>query len=177
MSAENVKNKKAYFIGGGIGALSGAVFLIRDGKMPAENIHIYDKLNVSGGSMDGSGNADDGYVIRGGRMFDYEQYPALWNVLSEIPAISDKNISVYEEIKNFNERIQTNSKARLVDRNGQITDVSSMGFNESDRMTLIKLMAKSEKSLEDITIEDFFSPHFFTTNFWYMWATTIAFEP
>ena len=95
MSAENVKNKKAYFIGGGIGALSGAVFLIRDGKMPAENIHIYDKLNVSGGSMDGSGNADDGYVIRGGRMFDYEQYPALWNVLSEIPAISDKNISVY----------------------------------------------------------------------------------
>lgn len=158
MSAENVKNKKAYFTGGGIGALSGAVFLIRDGKMPAENIHIYDKLNVSGGSMDGSGNADDGYVIRRGRMFDYEQYPALWNVLSEIPAISDKNISVYEEIKNFNERIQTNSKARLVDRNGQITDVSSMGFNESDRMTLIKLMAKSEKSLEDITIEDFFSP-------------------
>ena len=177
MSAENVRNRKAYFIGGGVGALSGAVFLIRDGKMSAENIHIYEKLNISGESMDGSGNADDGYVIRGGRMFDYEQYPALWNVLSEIPAISNKNISVYDEIKDFNEKVQTNGKARLVDRNGQITDVSSMGFDESDRISLVKLMVKSEHSLEDITIEDFFSPHFFTTNFWYMWATTFAFEP
>lgn len=177
MSAENIRNRKAFFIGGGVGALSGAVFLIRDGKMPPENIHIYEKLNITGGSMDGSGNADDGYVIRGGRMFDYEQYPALWNVLSEIPAISDKNISVYDEIKDFNEKVHTNGKARLVDRNGVITDVSSMGFNESDRMTLIKLMVKSEESLEDITIEDFFPPHFFTTNFWYMWATTFAFEP
>ena len=27
-----------------------------------------------------------------------------------------------------------------------------------------------------MTIEDWFGPHFFETNFWYMWQTTFAFQ-
>ena len=36
----------------------------------------------------------------------------------------------------------------------------------------------SEEELDDMTIEDWFSdtPHFFETNFWYMWQTTFAFQ-
>ncbi len=33
---------KAYFIGGGIGSLAGAAFLIRDGGMPGNEITIYE---------------------------------------------------------------------------------------------------------------------------------------
>ncbi len=40
----NMENKKAFFIGGGVGSLAGAAFLIRDGKMPGKNITIYEGL-------------------------------------------------------------------------------------------------------------------------------------
>ena len=34
---------KAYFIGGGIGSLSGAAFMIRDGGIPGKDITIFEK--------------------------------------------------------------------------------------------------------------------------------------
>ena len=38
-------------------------------------------------------------------------------------------------------------------------------------------MAASEESLGAKQIQDMFAPSFFETNFWYMWATTFAFQP
>ena len=37
------KMTKAYFVGGGIASLAGAVFLIRDGNMPGKSITIWKK--------------------------------------------------------------------------------------------------------------------------------------
>ena len=37
-------------------------------------------------------------------------------------------------------------------------------------------MITPENELDDLTIQDWFSPHFFETNFWYMWQTTFAFQ-
>jgi len=34
-------NRKAYFVGSGIASLAGAAFLIRDGLIPGNNIHIF----------------------------------------------------------------------------------------------------------------------------------------
>ena len=53
-----------------------------------------------------------------------------------------------------------------------------MGFDNKDRLLLAKLMKTPEENLDDMTIEDWFkeSPHFFETNFWYMWQTTFAFQ-
>lgn len=36
----DVDNKHAYIIGTGLAALSAACYLVRDGQMPGENIHI-----------------------------------------------------------------------------------------------------------------------------------------
>lgn len=58
---ENIERRKAYLIGGGIASLSAAAFLIRDAHMPGKNIHILEQSKVYGGSMDGAGNAIDGY--------------------------------------------------------------------------------------------------------------------
>ena len=46
-------NRKAYFVGSGIASLAGAAFLIRDGLIPGEAIHIFEELNTTGGSLDG----------------------------------------------------------------------------------------------------------------------------
>lgn len=40
---EGIAAKKAYLVGGGIGSLSAAAFLIRDGHMPGKNIHILEE--------------------------------------------------------------------------------------------------------------------------------------
>jgi oleate hydratase len=50
--------RKVYFVGSGIAALAGAVFLIRDGLIPGENIHIFEELKLTGGSLDGAGSPD-----------------------------------------------------------------------------------------------------------------------
>lgn len=177
MSKENFESRKGYLIGGGIASLSAAVFMIRDGRMDGNDIHIFEESDKIGGALDGSGNSKDGYVIRGGRMFDYEQYKTLFNLLSEIPSVANPKITVTEEIYTFNEKIQTHANARLIDKNGNIADVSTMGFNEGDRLSLVRLLAEPESFLGKSRIDQIFSFHFFKTNFWYMWATMFAFQP
>jgi len=40
---EGVDNKSAYIIGSGLGALAAACFLVRDGQMKGEKVHILEK--------------------------------------------------------------------------------------------------------------------------------------
>lgn len=177
MSKENFEPRKGYLIGGGIASLAAAVFMIRDGRMNGQDIHIFEESDRVGGALDGNGNSREGYVIRGGRMFDYEQYKTLFNLLSEIPSVANPKITVTEEIYTFNEKVQTRANARLIDKNGNIVDVSSMGFDEGDRLSLVRLLAEPESFLGNSRIDQIFSFHFFKTNFWYMWATMFAFQP
>jgi oleate hydratase len=59
---------RVFLVGGGIASLAAAVFLIRDGEIRGGNITILEELDTIGGSLDGSGSALAGYVLRGGRM-------------------------------------------------------------------------------------------------------------
>ncbi len=174
----NPGDMKAYFIGGGLASMAGAVYLIRDCDVKGKNIHIYEGLPIFGGSNDGSGNKGEGFLCRGGRMLNEETYENFWDLLSEIPSLENPARSLKEEILNFDHAHPTCAKARLIDKNGSILDVKRMGFDCKDRSLLLKLMMTPEKCLDDLTIEDWFctSPHFFTTNFWYMWQTTFAFQ-
>lgn len=59
LKPEDIENKKTYLIGGGIASLSTAAYLILDGHMDGKNITIFE-----------DGNANDGYIIRGGRKME-----------------------------------------------------------------------------------------------------------
>lgn len=171
-------DKQVYFVGGGLASLAGAAYLIRDCNFKGENIHIIEGLKILGGSNDGAGDAINGFVCRGGRMLNEETYENFWELFRSIPSLDMPGMSVTEEILNFDHLHPTHAQARLVDKNGVIQDVRSMGFNNDDRMALGKLMITPEENLDDMTIEQWFSntPHFFETNFWYMWQTTFAFQ-
>jgi oleate hydratase len=169
-------NLSAYFVGGGIASLAGATFLIRDGKIPGNNITIFEESPLNGGSLDGSGGAEKGYVMRGGRMFNFS-YLCTYDLLSTIPSLSLPGRSVTQETSDFNKNVKTHANARLVDRDGKIVDVSSLGFKEADRLDLEELFIIPEATLGIKTITDWFKPHFFKTNFWYMWCSMFAFEP
>jgi oleate hydratase len=65
---------KAYLIGGWIGSLAAAAFVVRDAAMPGENIFAFKTLNKLGGGLDAAGNSVTGYSMRGARMFTFENY-------------------------------------------------------------------------------------------------------
>ena len=166
---------RAYLVGGGIASLAAAAFLIRDGGFPGENIHVLEELPVAGGSMDGSGEPA-GYVTRGGRMLEEEAYTCLWNLLETIPTLADETVTVREEITEFNAKWPTDAKARLIGKGTTILDASDYGLDTRDRLELTRLLVLPEAVIGARRIEDFFSPHFFETNFWAMWRTTFAFQ-
>lgn len=172
------ETQQVYFVGGGLASLAGAVYLVRDCDFPGKNIHILESLKLLGGSNDGAGSPQNGFVVRGGRMLNDETYENLWELLSTIPSLEMKGKSVRDEIVAFDTAHPTRSKARLVDSNGKIPNVKSMGFNTQDRLVLGKLMLTPEEKLDNLRICDWFekTPHFFETNFWYMWQTTFAFQ-
>ena len=168
---------KAHLVGGGIGSLAAAAFMIRDGRVPGRNITIYEASNVIGGSLDAAGNAETGYHLRGGRMLTTDNYECTWGLFKSIPSLANPGKTVFDETIEFNQVMQAHSQARLVDANRAIVDVSSMGFSMTDRIELTELMLASEDRLGADRITDWLSPEFFKTRFWYMWATTFAFQP
>ena len=171
------RDRKAHLVGGGIGSLAAAAFMIRDGGLPGGNITIYEALPVLGGSLDGGGDHQDGYTLRGGRMLTTDNFECTWGLFKSIPSLVNPGKTVFDETVAFNQEFKSHSQARLVDRNRAIVDVTSMGFSMTDRMELVKLMMAREPDLGTDPISDWFSPEFFTTTFWHMWATTFAFQP
>lgn len=168
---------KVYFIGAGIASMSGALFLTRDARVKGKDITIFEQLNIDGGSCDGSGDAENGYMIRGGRMINYEHYTAILDMLNSVPSLTDPQTTVRDEIYKFSNETKTCAHARLIGKDHNILDASSLGFNNNDRAAMVKLMLADEDELAPVRIDQLFSPHFFETNFWYMWATTFAFQP
>lgn len=168
---------KAYLIGGGIGSLSAAAFMIRDGGVSGKQITIFEAMPLLGGSLDGAGNPEHGYTLRGGRMLTTDNYECTWDLFNSIPSLSNPAQSVFDETVAFNLKNMPHSMARLVDKNRFKVDVTSMGFSMQDRMELLKLSEADEASLGNSAITDWLSPTFFETKFWFMWATTFAFQP
>ena len=175
--AANTAIVKAHFVGGGIGSLAAAAFMIRDANVPGGNITIYEAMGVLGGALDGAGNAIDGYRLRGGRMLTSDNYECVWDLFKTIPSLENPPTSVFDETMAFNKQHVPHAQARLVDRNCHRTDVTTMGFTMSDRVELVKIAEASEDELGSDRITEWLSPPFFRTNFWFMWQTTFAFQP
>src|ERR1700750_191996 len=79
--------RQVYLVGGGIASLAAAAFLIRDGDILGQNITILEESDSLGGSLDGSGSPESGYVVRGGRMLE-SKYLCTFDLFSSIPTLS-----------------------------------------------------------------------------------------
>ena len=99
-------NSKAWLVGGGIGSLAAAAFILRDGNLPSENISILEAGPLMGGSLDGGGDPAAGYSMRGGRMLTTENYECTWDLYKSIPSLIHKGKTVFDETVEFNDKIQ-----------------------------------------------------------------------
>lgn len=168
------RESRMFLVGGGIASLAAAAFLIRDGDVRGSDITIIDEGALLGGSLDGSGSPEKGYVLRGGRMFE-SQYRCTFDLFASIPTL-DAGMTVTQEIESWNETIKTSSGSRLFAQ-GHREVAPAFGLSERHILTIERLAIEPEAMLGRSTIADQFDAAFFETNFWLMWCTTFAFQP
>lgn len=173
----NVDEKSAYLVGSGLASLAAATFLIRDGRMKGDKIHIFEELALPGGSMDGIWNEQKGYIIRGGREME-PHFETLWDLFRSIPSLETEDASVLDEFYWLNKEDPSYSKTRVIENRGQrLSTDGKLTLTNKAIEELIKLALTSEDQLQDVKIYDVFSDDFFKSNFWLYWATMFAFEP
>ena len=171
-----VDNKSAYIIGSGLAALTAACYLVRDGQMKGEHVHILEKEQLAGGACDGCKYEDVGYVMRGGREMD-NHFEVMWDLFHSIPSIETEGVSVLDEYYWLNKEDPNYSLCRATVNRGE--DAHTDGkFDISDKgaMEIMKLFFTPEEDLQDKKITDFFDDEVLNSNFWLYWRTMFAFE-
>ena len=168
---------KAYLVGGGIGSLAAAAFMIRDGNVPGENITILEAAACHGWKPGWCRDPEQGYSMRGGRMLTTDNYECTWDLYKSIPSLDHPGKIGLRGDRRVQRAAQGAFDGRLVDKRRAKVPVTSMGFSLQDRIELLKLSQTDEDTLGASCITDWLSPGFFETEFWYMWATTFAFQP
>ena len=173
---ENVDNKCAYIIGSGLGALAAACFLVRDGQMKGENVHILEKEPIPGGACDGYYYNDIGYVMRGGREMD-NHFECMWDLFRSIPSIETEGVSVLDEYYWLNKADPNYSLMRATVNRGEDAHTDKK-FNISDKgaMEIMKLFFTPDEQLYNKRINEVFDEEVFDSNFWLYWRTMFAFE-
>lgn len=170
-----VDHKSAYIVGGGLAGLATAVFLVRDAHMAGERIHILEELSVAGGSLDGADKPEIGFVTRGGREME-NHFECLWDMYSSIPSLEIPGASYLDEYYWLDKDDPNSSNCRMIyDRGNEVPDDGQYTLGKTSR-EIIKLIMTPEEKLGAKTIEEYFSPDFFASNFWYYWSTMFAFE-
>lgn len=174
---KDIENRYAHLVGGGIGNLIAAAYLIRDGHMPGKNITLYEAKPVSGGSLDGAGNNEEGFIARGGREMG-QHFESFFDIMKDVPAIEmPEPHSVVDEFRKTNEMDPNYNPCRLISDHGtKRLRNPEMGLNKKAQLQIVKLLFANEKDIQYKTISDWFSDDFLQSNFYLMWKSMFAFQ-
>ena len=173
---EGVDKKSAYIIGTGLAGLSAAFYLVRDGQMKGEHIHLLEKLDLAGGSCDGRKDVTKGFYMRGGREMD-NHFECMWDMFRSVPSIETPNISVLDEYYWLNKHDPNYSLCRATINCGEDAHTDKMfKLDRKSAIALSKLFITPEKDLENKKISDVLPDSFWETNFWLYWQTMFAFQ-
>ena len=173
---EGVEKKSAYIIGTGLAGLTAAFYLVRDGQMPGNHIHLLEKLELAGGSCDGYKDVHKGFYMRGGREMD-NHFEIMWDVFRDVPSIETPNISVLDEYYWLNKHDPNYSLCRATVNKGEDAHTDKLfKLDKDSAMALSQLFITPEADLEDKKISDVLPESFWETNFWLYWQTMFAFQ-
>ena len=173
---EGVDHKSAYIIGTGLAALSAACYLVRDGQMKGERIHIFEKDPIPGGACDGFEYPGVGYVMRGGREMD-NHFEVMWDLFHSIPSIETEGVSVLDEYYWLNKEDPNYSLCRATVNRGQDAHTyKKFAVSDKAQMEIMRLFFTPDEELYDKRIDEYFDDEVFDSNFWLYWRTMFAFE-
>lgn len=173
---EGVEKKSAYIIGTGLAGLTAAFYLVRDGQMPGNHIHLLEKLELAGGSCDGYKDVHKGFYMRGGREMD-NHFEIMWDVFRDVPSIETPNVSVLDEYYWLNKHDPNYSLCRATVNKGEDAHTDKLfKLDKDSAMALSQLFITPEADLEDKKISDVLPESFWEANFWLYWQTMFAFQ-
>lgn len=173
---EGVEKKSAYIIGTGLAGLTAAFYLVRDGQVPGNHIHLLEKLELAGGSCDGYKDVHKGFYMRGGREMD-NHFEIMWDVFRDVPSIETPNVSVLDEYYWLNKHDPNYSLCRATVNKGEDAHTDKLfKLDKDSAMALSQLFITPEANLEDKKISDVLPESFWETNFWLYWQTMFAFQ-
>lgn len=173
---QGVDGKSAYLVGSGLASLAAACFLIRDGQMKGDRIHILEELSIAGGACDGILDPNKGFIIRGGREME-DHFECLWDLFRSIPSLELEDASVLDEFYWLNKEDPNYSLMRVTKDKGKDAHTDNkFALSDKAAMEIMKLFFTKDELLYDKTIEDVFTDEFFKSNFWLYWRTMFAFE-
>ncbi len=172
---EGVDHKSAYIVGSGLAALTAACYLVRDGQMKGEHVHVFEKEALPGGACDGY-KYSIGYVMRGGREMD-NHFEVMWDLLHSIPSLETEGASVLDEYYWLNKEDPNFSLCRATVEQGKDAHTDGkFGLSDKGAMEIMKLFFTPDEQLQDKKITDFFDDEVLNSNFWLYWRTMFAFE-
>ena len=173
---QGVDEKAAYLIGSGLAALAAACYLVRDGQMAGERIHILEKDPIPGGACDGYQYTDIGYVMRGGREMD-NHFECMWDLFRSIPSIETEGVSVLDEYYWLNKADPNYSLCRATEKQGRDAHTDKkFGLSDKAAMEIMKLFFTPDEELYNKRIDEIFDHEVLDSNFWLYWRTMFAFE-
>lgn len=173
---EGVDKKSAYIIGTGLAGLSAAFYLVRDGQMKGEHIHLLEKLELAGGSCDGRKDVTKGFYMRGGREMD-NHFECMWDMFRSVPSLETPEVSVLDEYYWLNKHDPNYSLCRATINCGEDAHTDKLfKLDKKSAMALSKLFITPEKELENKKISEVLPDSFWKTNFWLYWQTMFAFQ-
>ena len=176
LKPEGVDNKSAYIVGSGLAALSAACYLVRDGQMKGENVHVLEKEAVPGGACDGMYFNNVGYVMRGGREMD-NHFECMWDLFHSIPSIETPGVSVLDEYYWLNKKDPNFSLCRATKNRGEDAHTDrKFGLSDKGTAEIMKLYLTPNEDLYNKRIDEIFDEEVFNSNFWMYWRTMFAFE-
>jgi oleate hydratase len=166
---------KAYLVGGGIGSLAAAAFMIRDGGVAGSDITILRRCRWPAAASMAAATRNAATRCAAAACSP----PTTTNAPGSCSRASLRwNIRahVYDETWP-----STSQQVRLARAAGGPQPLQARchihGLHHAGPLELLKLAEADEATLGNSAITDWLSPEFFDTKFWYMWATTFAFQP
>jgi oleate hydratase len=102
----------------GLAGLTAAFYLVRDGQMKGEHVHVLEKLPIPGGSTDGIHDPNKGFIMRGGREMD-NHFEVMWDVFRDVPSRDNPEVSVLDDYYWLNKKDPNYSLCRATLNRGE----------------------------------------------------------
>lgn len=142
---KDADKKSAYIIGTGLAGLTAAFYLVRDGQVKGEHIHLLEKLELAGGSCDGRKDVTKGFYMRGGREMD-NHFEVMWDTFRDVPSIETPGVSVLDEYYWLNKHDPNYSLCRAtVNRGKDAHTDKKFELDKKSAMALSKLSSRRKR--------------------------------
>lgn len=165
----------AWILGSSVASLASAVHLISDANVPGSQIHILESRNTPGDGIISTGDPLNGYDHRPGCMPSFND-DCMKRLLAIVPSTIGCGRTVLQDMNelcaSYHHEDVPGTHILIQGDHGPVKlDTRKLGLDLNDRMDLMLLILKSERSLLRKRINELFRESFFGRRLWITLST------